>query len=225
MVRRLAAVGRASIIGLLLMAVGMLGGPVVTPGVVELSALVAGRSTAPVPFDRLLLDVVSAAGLGGYLGLVGSVALAVALTVPTARRRPSPRLPVRAGGGAAVRWMALVAGVCGIGIAVTPVGSLAAGGRGAHHDDPPTLTGLPMPGLPAAGATPSAHRHAPAGPVLVRPGDTLWQIAADRLPDTASDGRITNAVNRWYDRNRSVIGPDADLIFPGTRLEPPGGTS
>jgi hypothetical protein len=73
-----------------------------------------------------------------------------------------------------------------------------------------------MPALPAAGIT------APDRPVVV-PGDCLWQIAADRLPAPATDVRVAAAVDRWYARNRAVIGPDPDLILPGTRLEQPGG--
>jgi hypothetical protein len=223
MVARLRAVGQVVVVGWGLVVVGTQGGPVARPGVVELSAVLTGRSTAPVPFDWLLLDIVSGAGLGTYLGIVGSVALAVGSAIRRSGGR-APRLRPWARRGTAARWMALVAGVCGIGIAVAPAGSLAAGG-GAHHCDPPTLTGLPMPDLPVAGTGPGALVRSVRGrSALVRPGDTLWWIAAGRLPERATDARIAMAVDRWYDRNRSVLGPDPDLIFPGTRLEQPGGT-
>lgn len=74
------------------------------------------------------------------------------------------------------------------------------------------------------------HRHGPAaasGParssaqVVVRSGDTLWAIAARQLRPGASDREITIAWHAWYAANRSVIGPDPDLIRPGQQLHAP----
>ncbi len=62
------------------------------------------------------------------------------------------------------------------------------------------------------------------GTVQVRAGDCLWTLAADRLPPGASDARIAGAVLDWYSRNRTVIGPDPDLILPGQQLIPPAGS-
>ena len=62
------------------------------------------------------------------------------------------------------------------------------------------------------------------GTVQVRAGDCLWTLAADRLPAGASDARIAGAVLDWYSRNRTVIGPDPDLILPGQQLIPPAGS-
>lgn len=50
---------------------------------------------------------------------------------------------------------------------------------------------------------------------VVRPGDNLFKIAKMELGDG----------NRWpqiYDANKSVIGPDPNLIFPGQQLVMPG---
>jgi LysM repeat protein len=86
-------------------------------------------------------------------------------------------------------------------------------------------SGLDWPGLGAA-STPVAPSHAPApqpaDAVLVRPGDTLWSIAARHLPTGASGALITRAWHAWYDANRTVIGPNPSVIHPGQRLVAPG---
>ncbi len=60
--------------------------------------------------------------------------------------------------------------------------------------------------------------------VTVTPGDTLWDIAADHLPDRSSAADIASSCARWYAANRHVIGPDPDLIVPGQVLAPPTAT-
>lgn len=72
---------------------------------------------------------------------------------------------------------------------------------------------LPVPERPEGRAEPSAVR--------VRAGDTLWGLAASRLPRGAGDGVVLAAVHRWHARNHRVIGPDPDLLRPGQRLVPP----
>jgi nucleoid-associated protein YgaU len=57
--------------------------------------------------------------------------------------------------------------------------------------------------------------------VTVRPGDTLWAIAARHLGPAASDAQIAAEWPRWYEMNRDAIGDDPDLILPGTELSPP----
>jgi nucleoid-associated protein YgaU len=78
---------------------------------------------------------------------------------------------------------------------------------------PTTRPALAVPARPLGG--PADHA------VVVRPGDTLWRLAAAALPATASDAEIVTATHRWYARNRRVIGPDPDLIRPRQRLRPP----
>ncbi len=56
--------------------------------------------------------------------------------------------------------------------------------------------------------------------VIVAAGDSLWAIAARRLPG-ASDAAIAAAWPRWHDANRTVIGDDPDLIRPGQCLVVP----
>ncbi len=56
----------------------------------------------------------------------------------------------------------------------------------------------------------------------VRPGDSLWSIAAAHLPEGAGDGEVASAWPRWWSANRGVIGSDPGLIRPGQRLVDPG---
>ncbi|HEY7045468.1 MAG TPA: LysM domain-containing protein [Nocardioidaceae bacterium] len=75
------------------------------------------------------------------------------------------------------------------------------------------LEGLPLPDLPTS--VPAAD------PIRVEPGDSLWLIATGLLDARADDSQVARAVARLYRTNRSVIGADPDLIFPGTSLTIP----
>jgi nucleoid-associated protein YgaU len=57
--------------------------------------------------------------------------------------------------------------------------------------------------------------------VVVRCGDTLWDIAARALGGSASDAEIAVEWPRWYAANRAAIGPDPGLIVPGQVLQAP----
>jgi nucleoid-associated protein YgaU len=89
---------------------------------------------------------------------------------------------------------------------------------GPNHRPEPWAPGgpaglLPPPERPDGGPPPVTVR--------VRVGDTLWSLAAARLPRGAADREVLAAVHRWHAHNRHVIGPDPDLLLPGQRLEPP----
>ena len=101
-------------------------------------------------------------------------------------------------------------------LALTPVHAdrVVAPSRPAHD-----LTGLRLPDRPTASVP---HAADPAA-VVVRPGDTLWAIAARHLPTGATDAEIARACARWHAANRDVIGADPNLIFPTQRLAPPLG--
>lgn len=58
--------------------------------------------------------------------------------------------------------------------------------------------------------------------VVVRSGDTLWDIAARHLGPDASAADIAHEWPRWHAANRAAIGDDPDLLRPGERLLPPG---
>jgi nucleoid-associated protein YgaU len=61
--------------------------------------------------------------------------------------------------------------------------------------------------------------------VVVRRGDTLWDVAARHLPAGATDAQIAVEWPRWYAANRDVVGPDPHLIRPGMRLVAPAALS
>jgi resuscitation-promoting factor RpfA len=75
------------------------------------------------------------------------------------------------------------------------------------------------PGTVDAGG---AHATRVVGAHTVRPGDTLWGIAAAHLPPAwRSPATIDRYWRQVYRANRAVLGPDPDLIHPGTRLRVP----
>ena len=71
------------------------------------------------------------------------------------------------------------------------------------------LAPAPRPGL-------SSDAH-----VVVRRGDTLWDLARRHLGGSATDAEVAAEWPRWHAANRAVIGDDADLLRPGQRLVPP----
>lgn len=94
-------------------------------------------------------------------------------------------------------------------LALTPVHAERVNSPARHQ-----LDGLRLPDRPIT----SVPSHTS---VVVRPGDTLWAIAARSLPPGATDSEIASACRRWYTTNRSLIGADPDLIHPQQRLTPP----
>ena len=109
-------------------------------------------------------------------------------------------------------WRRAVLAACGIAVVALP---LAAAAEGGGTGDPAghlgaTLDGLPMPERPSGRAV-----------VVVREGDSLWGIAAASLPAAAGPRQIAGTWPRWYMSNSARIGPDPDLIYPGTVLRPP----
>ena len=85
-----------------------------------------------------------------------------------------------------------------------------------HHD--------PGRGLSLVTSVPRkvpAAQPIPAQTVTVRPGDSLWRIAARALPRGATTAAVERSWHRWYGANRAVIGPDPGLLQPGQQLTPP----
>lgn len=172
----------------------------------------------PATFDLLLVGVAEWAllGCGTWLWLVTS---AVVLEVVwAAHGTPVRRMP---GTPAHLRRLLLLA--CGAAVLTTMTGT-------ARADDihlPTTmathlargLDRLTLPGPVLTAARASGHDC-----VVVRPGDSLWSIAARRLGRGASHEAITAEWHRIYALNREIIGSDPDLIEPGQRLAlPPAG--
>lgn len=84
----------------------------------------------------------------------------------------------------------------------------------------PPRRAAPTGGLSLVTTTPHRAR-AVSEEVVVRRGDSLWDIAARHLGPDASAADIAAEWPRWYVANRSLVGPDPDLIRPGQRLRPP----
>lgn len=84
----------------------------------------------------------------------------------------------------------------------------------------------PQPAAPPATATvapdPEQEVGAYSETVVVRRGDTLWDLARRHLPAGASATEIARAWPLWYAANRAVIGPDPGLLLPGQHLRVPG---
>ncbi len=153
-------------------------------------------------------------------------------------RRVTPRLLHR-----------LAAGTAGIGVFLAPVaaGAVTSDAAGPGRPGAPagsgqavpapvwptdataraTTTARPAPtGVPGAvhraAKRPAASRRPdPSTTVTVGRGDTLWRIAAARLPAGAPASRIARAWPRWYAANRLVVGADPNLIVPGEVLHAP----
>ena len=75
---------------------------------------------------------------------------------------------------------------------------------------------LPVPARPVSDVDPRR-----GGVLVVRPGDSLWRLAAERAGPRAPDGEVARLVRRLHQRNLGVIGPDPDLLHPGQRLAVP----
>lgn len=172
--------------------------------------------------------------------LAGSLAVATLEAVlvgrlgrPTWRWSPAPR-PLRR----------LAFAACGVGLVLAAPTIAAAdpgpgphpdpGARGVAGDGPdhgcpplctPGLDGLQLPDLPVSnlGGAGGAAPLPPVGrePIVVQPGDCLWTLAVDVVGAGAPDADVARAVQALIRLNRSAIGPDPDLIFPGTHLITP----
>ena len=85
-------------------------------------------------------------------------------------------------------------------------------------------SGLPLPdrAVGAGPVVPAARAGAVPRPrqVVVRPGDSLWSIAAELLGPAADDAEVTAAWHRLHRANRSRVG-DPDLSRPGQHLVVP----
>jgi len=136
---------------------------------------------------------------------------------------------VRAGGpvaehrrGLPAAYRRLVLSACGLALAGGAF-SPALATPGPIHLVPPQL-GSPGTATPVAIARPApavAPAPAPPGDIVVQRGDSLWRLAADRLPPDADDLTIAHTWQRLYAANHDLIGADPDLILPGQRLARP----
>lgn len=173
--------------------------------------------------------------------LVGAVAALPGARLAPLRSRAAPVAP-RLG-------PRIAAGLVSAVVVLTPVGAAhAAPEVGIGAADPvwaspsdtatpgaasagPSDAGTPEPGWRPTGPPRSAGSltsidlvsRGTAAPdsVVVRAGDTLWDITARHLGAEADAATIATVWPLWFEANRDVIGTDPDFILPGTRLVPP----
>lgn len=122
----------------------------------------------------------------------------------------------------------LVLAACGVSLSA----GLAAGPAGAAPDRIETAVPADHSGrvVRTASTTEAAHRASSGTPtpspgpgsIRVRPGDTLWDLTAARLPARERDAAAVS--HHWpllYAYNRELIGPDPDRLEPGQQLRLP----
>jgi LysM domain-containing protein len=179
------------------------------------SAVVTGMAhgdLARTPLDLALTDLAAALLLGCAVWWW----LVITVVVVEAARGVADEGRRRRGVPGGVRRVVLAA--CGVAL----VGGLAQPSyAGSSHRG---LAGLPLPDRAVAwrhGAR-ADHPAAPPQTVVVRSGDTLWSIAARGLPPDSPAVDITARWHSIYAANRSLIGPDPDVIVPGQQLRLPG---
>jgi nucleoid-associated protein YgaU len=248
--RRVVLTGGGLLFGYLLVAAVLLWGTrgaltaVRAPGPAEPGPVVALAAALSAWVVLTWLTVVTAAALAtAAVAGVGSRAHAAALALGpgAARRIVSAALGLAIVGTPVAAALPADAGVARV---------LTAADRSDHAGHQIDLATAPVPDRPAAtvpaGWTPdrpvlthrrSADEEAAArlvtGPtraerrvadeVVVRRGDSLWDIAARHLGPDASAADVAIEWPRWHQANRDVIGADPDLIIPGQRLVPPAG--
>ncbi|HVK30074.1 MAG TPA: LysM domain-containing protein, partial [Nocardioides sp.] len=108
----------------------------------------------------------------------------------------------------------LLLAACGVAAVAGP--AAAVGGDGPT----PSLNGLPLPDR-ATGSPAEQSTDDRVPTVQVRPGDSLWAIAARTLGPDASAADISSYWHRVHALNAAAIGADPDLLHPGQQLRLP----
>ncbi|MBA3232333.1 MAG: hypothetical protein H0T17_00045 [Propionibacteriales bacterium] len=162
--------------------------------------------------------------LTGLAVSASSAALDGLATAITSRRVQALARVSRSSGPA--WWRRGVLMLCGAGVCAY-VGTTAS--YAGEHDPSDVcqvacadVEGLLLPDLPARTVLPPAPRpDSRRSVVVVEVGDCLWDISRHELGPSASDTTVAARVESWYAHNRAILGPDPDLIFPGTHLDQP----
>lgn len=186
--------------------------------VAPLGALTTGRTLG---YDAALGGCAAAAAWLAVTWFAGCVALALLGRLPGAIGRCATGLAERV---TPAVFRRLVEACLGATLVLATSTQLAHAATAPAPLHVATATGLladptvPSPDRPDVRPTkPSHHRHV----VRVRPGDTLWRIAATHMSGRPTDHAISREWHRWYAANRTVVGGDPNLIVPGQRLHPP----
>ncbi|MGA8046163.1 MAG: LysM peptidoglycan-binding domain-containing protein [Dermatophilaceae bacterium] len=211
----------------------------------------AVRSPGRVSVDELVVATSAACALVILLWVSLGLALSVAAALP-GRTAVGDRLVDAVAPAAVRRWAALLLGVSilsggvpGAAMAQSTIAVASAGNGSPAAPVAPAPDWVPQIAdgrapAPAPGWTPTPVRALPpvtlTAPrtthvdqeireVTVRRGDTLWDLAASHLSADATDAEVADEWHRWFQANRSVIGPDPDLILPGQVLQVPAPTA
>jgi hypothetical protein len=81
--------------------------------------------------------------------------------------------------------------------------------------------GIRLGGLDLPDRAPGRPERTVTGAVTVVRGDSLWSISEDHLGPDTDAARLTAAWQAIYRANQRHVGPDPDLILPGTFLQIP----
>lgn len=202
--------------------------------------LLLGPAAAGAPADLLVVATATLAAwaLAAWLGV--TVALSAGTRVAGPVGRACERALRRTAPVAVRRAVALA---LGIGVVIGGGGPASAASQvpaPAVVTSASTLTGTdlsagvstapgssPRPVSPTGDVVPPSSGPALDWPVtssqdvVVRPGDTLWALAASRLPPGTTASDVAMAWPGWWSANRVVIGDDPDLLHPGQHLHAP----
>jgi nucleoid-associated protein YgaU len=184
----------------------------------------AGRSPSVIQSPSVIRSPSVAAGLSPSWLPLRDHALAAA---STAARRPTPTAPATPTGPPTPTASS------------NPTASLASAAPEVQADPElrpgwiptrPPASDRPTRSSAAGGATTdlapvatsaAGGRIEPDEQIVVRRGDTLWDIAARHLGAGATDGEIALEWPHWFTANRAVIGANPDQLVPGERLNAP----
>lgn len=207
-----AALATATVVGLVLC------------GRVHVRARLDGLGEPRRGSTQSLDDMVTAAAAGGLVVVLAGLAVSLLLTLIDVLAQERWQWLHQMSVTCCPAWgRRLVLTLCGVGMVLPATAtSSVADDRGPSDCQPSCairLDGLPLPDLPTRLGPPRKHLN--SATVTVRPGDCLWAIAERSLPRHASNAAISRHVDAWYAANAATIGPDPDLIFPGTHLDRP----
>lgn len=212
----------------------------VAPDLVDAREVITSGQLTEQRFEDLLVWACESLALAATAWLA---ILTVVVVLDVARGQDR----LRTGCPAWLRQLTLAA--CGVGVTVAFTSPAHASGADSTASAgtlrvPDALHGLAYPDRPvdspvapdrsnAARSQPAAAsvRAGPAGTDrpeasqrhthLVLPGDTLWDIAAETLAQRADDTEIAERWREIFIDNADALGPNPDLIHPGTVLHLP----
>jgi len=189
----------------------------------NLGACLVGLGQQPRRGARSLDDVVAGVAAAALVVVLAGLAVSVLLTVIDVLAQQRWRWLHRMSIGWCPAWSRrFVVTLCGVGMALPATAASSVADDRGRSDCRPScairLDGLSLPDLPARAPSP---KHERASVVVVRPGDCLWAIAERDLRSHPSRAAVLRHVDAWYGANAATIGPDPDLIFPGTHLDRP----